>query len=490
MEKRDDPSTPSLAHQALAEKWELVRSIRKGAKAIRDAGKKYLIKNPAESDDEFTRRNQSAPWRPEFVDALATLSAKPFNKEVVLADGANERMAEFAEDIDGRGNNLHVFAKDAFEGGVSMGAHGILVDFPSGQNGRTVAEERAAGVRPYWVSINADDILSLVTEQRGGRRVVVYLRIRESRVERDGFDENRVPLIREIAPGQWRVWREEKRPGMEKPEWVLDRQGAMTLPEVPFVFFATNDREGDQYVNPPLIDLADMQIELYNALSNKEQIFKIAGSPMLTANGMGPPENGAAIETGPGRVLYAPGAEGITTSWAYIQPDDANLKEIRSDIEGIIADMRRLGMQPMISRSGNTPAIGYQLDGEKSYTVLQAWALSLKDALEQAFVFTAMWLNMGTETAPEVMVHTDFAVGMYGAEEVKTLLEARKEAQISQETFWQEYQRRGILGPQFDPAEEKRRLAVENPPFDPAGEVPTNPMVDASDIPDPEQQAA
>lgn len=464
MDKKSDPSTPSLAHEKLQASWGLIKAIRAGAKAIRECGERYLIKFAAETPEEYRRRLMSAPWRPEFNDAVQTLSAKPFTKQVKLADGSSEEMKAIASNIDGRGNNLHVFSKDIFEGGISMGAHGILVDFPSGQSGRTVAEERASGVRPYWVPVDADDILSIVTEQRGAKRVVTYLRVRESRIERDGFEERLVSLVREIMPGEWRTWRQDGI-GAAK-QWVVDGEGAMTLDEVPFVLFTTADLSGDQYVRPPLLDLADMQIELYNALSKKEQIFTIAGSPMLTANGMAGPQDGSAIETGPGRVLYAPGVEGITTGWQYIQPEAANLKEIREDISEIVADLRRLGMQPMVTKAGNTPAVAFALDGEKSYTVLQSWALGLKDALEQAFVFTAMWLKQAGSAA-EVLVHTDFAVGLYGAEEVKTLLEARKEAQISQETFWDEYQRRGILGPQFDREKERDRLAKESPPFDP-----------------------
>ncbi|MBB4063673.1 DUF4055 domain-containing protein [Gellertiella hungarica] len=446
----------------------MIRAIRRGAAAIREAGEKYLLKFPSESKEEYSRRLKSSPWRPEFMDSLQTLSAKPFTKEVKLAEDATPAFEDIAQNIDGQGNNLHVFAKDVFEGAVSMGAHGILVDFPTGTGAVTLAQERAQGVRPYWVPINADDILEVTTEQRGASRVVTYLRIKESRIEKTGFEQRRVPLIREIEPGAFRVWREEKR--ADKTEWVLDSEGAMTLDEVPFVFFATADKEGDQYVRPPLLDLADIQIELYNALSKKEQTFTIAASPMLTANGMAAPDDDSAIETGPGRVLYAPGGEGVNASWDYIQPNAANLKEIREDIREIIEDMRRIGMQPMTQKSGNTPALAFQFDGEKSFTVLQSWALGLKDALEQAFVFTAKWMKSEGQ-APSVMVHTDFAVGLYGAQEVNALLEARKEAQISQETFWDEMQRRGVLGPQFDREAEKERLAIENPPFDPEGQL-------------------
>lgn len=469
MDKSADPSTPSLAHDRLAHDWETIRTITKGANAIRKAGERFLIKFPAEDQDEYERRLQSAPWRPEFVDCVATLSAKPFTKEVTLADDASPAMVELADDIDGRGNNLHVFAKDIFEGGVAMGASGILVDYPSDTGAQTLADERKLGLRPYWVGISADDILSLVTEQRGGRRVVTYLRIKESRIDRNGFAEESVPLIREIWPGGWRIWRQARKGS----GWDVDAEGTMTLDEVPFVFFATNEIDGDQYVKPPLLDVADMQIELYNAGSKKEQAFTVTAAPMLTANGMGAPESGK-VETGPNRVLYAPSTAEVAASWAYIQPNASNLKEIREDIREIIEDMRRLGMQPMTQSSGNTPALAFQFDGEKAYTVLQSWALSLKDALEQAFVFTARWMGEVSDAAPSVMVHTDFVVGLYGGTEITELNKARFEGLITLKTYLEELQRRSFLGPQVDITKELSELAKESPTFDPEGTLNDN----------------
>lgn len=124
-------------------------------------------------------------------------------------------------------------------------------------------------------------------------------------------------------------------------------------------------------------------------------------------------------------------------------------------------------MAEKAENTGTVTATASGIEAAKAHSTLQAWALALKDALEQAFVFTAMWTGADTNTAPEVSVHTDFAVGLYGAEEVRVLLDARKEAQISRETFWDEMQRRGVLGPQFDREKEEERLLAENPPFDP-----------------------
>src|SRR5690606_32963826 len=217
----------------------------------------------------------------------------------------------------------------------------------------------------------------------------------------------------------------------------------MTLAEVPFVFFATADRVGPQFVMPPLLQLANMQIELYRFMSGEEQIYTVAGAPMLTANGMAAPESGS-VEVGPGRILYAPGAEGITTSWAYIQPAAENLKAITAKAQSIIEDMRRLGLQPMLPKTGNVTATATGVEAAKAHTAVGTMANALKDALEQAWVFTMRWLK--SSEVVTVSVHTDFGVSLQGAEEVRELRESRAAGMISEETYWDELSRRGVLG--------------------------------------------
>lgn len=464
MDKALDPSTPSPAHSQLAPKWAMVRAILDGASAVKAAAQAYLPKYPAESDEEYARRLASAPWRPEFEDALRAISAKPFAKEVTLSGEPSDEVKTLAEDIDGRGNNLHVFAKALFEDGVSLGAAGILVDFPPMVPGATRADERAANARPYWIEIAADEIIALRTERRGAREVVTHLRVWESATVINGFVETAERKIRVLEPGLWQLWHEVKTASGGK-EWQVEAEGTMTLDEVPFVFYATADRVGSQYVRPPMIDLATMQIELYRFMSGEEQIYTVAGSPMLTANGMAAPEGGGTVEVGPGRILFAPGAEGISTSWAYIQPAAENLKAITAKAQAIIEDMRRLGLQPTLPKTGNVTATASGIEAAKGHSAVQTWANGLRDALEQAWVFTMRWLRSSEEAT--VSVHTDFGLSLQGADEVRELREARAAGMISEETFWDELSRRGVLGPQFDKDEERKRLIAEIPGDDP-----------------------
>jgi hypothetical protein len=71
--------------------------------------------------------------------------------------------------------------------------------------------------------------------------------------------------------------------------WPLIQSGAISLPEIPIVLYFTGERAGIYRVRPPLADLANMQLEIYRALSREDEILTYAGSPMLKAKGMNPP---------------------------------------------------------------------------------------------------------------------------------------------------------------------------------------------------------
>jgi hypothetical protein len=461
----------------MAPQWCMIDDILAGPLRIRKQAETYLPKYEAEGPDEYKRRLDSAPWRPEFVDALESLASKPFGKEVSLGKGASQPIKDIAEDIDGRGNNLTAFSRETFRGGIAKGLHGILVDFPAISPGATLADERQIGARPYWVSIRADDIIALYTAFVGSREIITHVRIRECATVRDGFGEAQIERIRVLEPGLWQLWEKYTN---EKGEsgYQLVAEGKMTLPEVPLALFWTGGREGSQKVKPPLLDLADMQIELYRKLSRQDEIETYAGSPMLQGEGIAPPSDGGQFQVGPKRILFAPPNQNGTTNtkWSYISPDAQLLQEIREGIKQVVDDMRRLAMQPMTQKSGTVTATATSVEAAKAHSVVEAWALGLKDVLEQAFTFTSEWLNQA-ETV-EVDVNTDFSVEQNAQAPLTALKDARATGDLGHRDYLYGLRRFGVLPPDADidkiakdalseqpsPDDEAAMLAAMTPP--------------------------
>lgn len=451
-QKTPGPNDESGAYAAMSSTWAKITDIRAGADAVRAKGEAYLPRFEEEGKLEYERRLASAPWRPEFNDALSTLVAKPFARDIKVEGADSDDLKAIVEDVDTRGNNLTVFARDMMADGVSYGLHAILVEHMPNGGARTQADEKAAGLRPYFVHVKAEQLIAIYFEVVQGKLWPVHARIRETVVERDGFAETVVTQVRVLEPGRWEVWRQN-----DKKEWVKHEEGATSLAYVPLVIWFTGERKGDHEVKPPLKDLADLQIELYRALSREDEVLNFAGYPMLSGNGFSEPKE--KIVVGPRSVLYAPGGDGINTSWTFIQPDAANLKEIRDKIAAIQTDMHRLGMMPMVQKAGGISATATAVDTAKAHSVLQMWAITLKDALEQAFVIVEDYRKR--ESKVEVEVFTDFTADPFAQAPLTALREARKTKDISRKTYWNGLRRFDVLPADFDPEKEDEELATE-----------------------------
>lgn len=454
LSRKPGPNDPGGAWLAMVDAWQMIADIRKGAAAVRKAGQKYLPKFEEEDQTDYERRVKSAPWRPEFNDALAALVAKPFTQDMTV-DGLDAELKEFIEDVDTQGNSLTVFAREAFEDGIAAGMHGIFVEHtPSPGGNGTVAEEKAAGSRPYFIHIDALRLIAVYFDVVNGKMVVSQARIRECLVVVDGFVENKVEQVRVLRPGVWEVWRQNG-----KNEWMLYESGVTSLSYVPLVLYFTGEREDNHRVRPPLQDLADLQIELYRALSREDEILNFSGFPMLSGNGFAKPKEKVVV--GPRRILFAPPGNGAPTSWGFVQPDAANLAHVAIKCQQIATDIARLGMQPIVHKTGNPTATAASIDAAKAHSVLQSWVVGLEDALEQAFVIVGDY--KGRQGAPvEIKISKDFSAEPFAQAPLVALRAARDARDISQKTYWEGLRRFDVLPAGFDADAEEQLLAEES----------------------------
>ena len=188
---------------------------------------------------------------------------------------------------------------------------------------------------------------------------------------------------------------------------------------------------------------------------------------MLAANGV-EIASSAPVKVGPKRLLHAPPeADGRHGEWVYVQPDPANLRELRAHLESVAADMQRLAIQPVLSRSASAPATEVALAACNAHSALHSWALTFEAAIERALRITTRFLPFDYRRAvgdwePRILMHTDFASEMAEAAEAQAILNSVKSGVISKATAREELQRRDILGPAVDIALEDERLALEN----------------------------
>jgi hypothetical protein len=461
--------------------WERVGHILGGTQAMRDNahGKhgngcnSYLPKFPNESDEDYRYRRENARFTGIFADILGDLASKPFTKEVGLVE-ESPAFDPIVENIDRQGSHLHVFAGTVFRNALANGIDWILVDHTKLPSGATMADERALKAGPYWVRVPALALKAVYSAQIDGAEQVVYARIDESRIEWDGTQEVKVervrvlkrdPLIDEsgnrigYAPAVFEVY--ERNATEQSAAWQLVDEGPITIGVVPMVPLVLGDRERGWVIRPPLRDIVDLQIEHFQEQTNLKNAKEATAFPMFAGNGVTPPVTGTKMSFGPRAVLFSPmNDQGQFGTWDVVEIGASSLQFLSSEIDKIESCMRELGRQPLVEGTAGMTQATAMLSSQKASSTAQAWAMLLKDALEQAFVFTAKWLN---QPAPSVFVDTDFAVELGADTAPALLLKANESGKISNKTLLSEWKRRGLLSQEFDADEDAAQILDELP---------------------------
>ena len=441
---------PSADWESMAPYWRQVDTILEGAAAMREAGQEYLPQFPNESDTDYEFRRKCAKFTNVYRDIVEGLASKPFSQELSIAEGAGNRILELVEDIDGRGNNMHVFAGETFFAGINRAIDWILVDYTRADGLSTVEDERAAGARPYWVHVPAHTVIDVKSDVMQGREQLILVKILQS-------PKNLLIYRRDGGKVTW-----ESLEKNDKNEWIPIDGGEVTIGVIPLVPFITGRRKGSKWrFHPPMRDAADLQIELYQQETALKHIKTLTCFPMLAGNGVQPEVGGDGrpkpVPVGPQSVLYAPpNADGSHGEWKWIITDARTLTFLAEDIKETIRQLREIGRQPLTAQSGNLTKITTAVAAAKGNSAVQNWALQLKDALELAWKYTAMWLNESVE--PEVKVFTDFGVDALEEQAPAWLIQMRQNGDISGTTFREEMKRYGVLSPEFDEDEEKTLL--------------------------------
>lgn len=461
-----NPSTPSADYKAMADYWRMVDDIMGGAPAMRAAKTRYLPQFEDEPGPDYERRLAVSPFTPLYDGSFRNLASKPFSKEVRIGEDAPELLKELVEDIDGAGNHLHVVAREVFKGAINYGCDWLLVDHTAVPAGVTLGDERKMGARPYWVRIPAKSVIAAYSGQIDGETVIVHARIAEAETVRDGFDEKTIERVREFnhddAGARWTLWRKDAE------NWTVEAEGVFSIGLIPLVPMFTGEREGNGFaVRPPLRDLAYMQITEYQMEANLAYVQTNTTFPSHVFQGVEQPLDAAgkpvSVSVGPRTVMFMPfdGESGKFGDYKQVEPTGAAVSALREDLDAFRKEMREAGMQPLLPQSGNLTATATAVAEAKAHSAVEAWALALKDVLEQAFVYTCMWLGIPAEQAPDVIVNTDFAVGEKSVEEMGVIDTMYERELLSDEDYIEEALRRNMLRPEFNREKSLKQIEAE-----------------------------
>lgn len=422
----------------MAATWPKLETLKGGTPAMRAAKTTYLPQQPKEDDEDYAYRLATSTLFPAFMRTSGVMAGKPFSKELTL-NKVPAAVEQLLSDVDGQGRSLHAFASDVFaDSGIEFGFGGILVDFTKTEEDvKTVADEKRAGLRPYWVHIKKDQILGYKAENRGGTMVLTQLRIAEQREVDDGeFGVSYVDVVRVYYPGRWEL----HQIATDGKSWVIVDEGLMSIGVIPFVPLY-GVRLGFMEGVSPLLDLADLNIKHWQQQSDQDDSTRFARKRMVVFTGI---TDGDQMT--------------VASNYAIQLPKDADAKVVQGSAESVTVgrteltaleqQMIQTGAELLVALPGQRTATEASNDAEANKSMLQSIVENFEDALDATLQLTSDWLGAGE--GGTVSLFKDFAANSLTDASAQLVLSMNMQGLITKETALKEMQRRAVLSADLD----------------------------------------
>ena len=453
---------PSPEVTAMAMDWAVCEPLMGGTLAMRAAGEALMPRWPAEESAAWSARLKVATLMPAYRRTVSVMSGKPFAKALTYGEDVPPRIREMCDDIDRQGRNLHAFAADAFFRTLAFGIAGIHVDYPRLTGVRTLADERAAGARPYFRLIRHNQILGWKTDEVGGALRLVQMRLAETHDIADGgrWGAKTVRRVRVLEPGRYELWQEPEKDG---EDYVLIDEGTTSpmqaIPFVPLYGF----REAFMCGKAPLMDLAHLNVKHWQSQSDQDNILHVARVPILAATGID--DEKWKLTVGAQAAVKLPSGSTL----AYVEHSGAAINAGRQSLQDLEQQMIQTGAELLVKKPGDRSATEAANDADGNKSDLQRIAETFEDALDAALQYMADWI--GEPTGGSVSLYKDFGAMSLGQASGQLVIAMQQGGLISKATAIREMQRRGELDAGLEPDEELAMLGEEGPALGTMGDL-------------------
>jgi hypothetical protein len=406
-DKRDLPDTRSKAAEAQAAAVTLCRDLVAGTGRLRDKSGDYLPQGPGEETADYQIRVKRSVLFNVFRKTVEGLSGFVFRKDPVLGKDVPPVIVGHWENIDLAGTHGDVFAQDLLQDALTTGHDAILVDYPNAKalserlkRPLTAQDEIDYELRPYWIPIKKENILSWRTVKEQGRTLLAQVVLQECAQVPDGDFGEREQIRYRV------LWRDPAQPGpvgyrlleitKDKKSVVEIESGFYTnQDEIPLAEIVTSGRKGLFESDPPLLDMAYLNVAHFQQWSDYATsihktcvpIFVTTGLDSVSAND-GTPK--PTLVLGPNTYLGIPNPQGKAE---YVSHDGAALNECRQSLTDLVSNMTALGLDMLSSqkRAAET-AEAKKIDKAGSDSALAVTARGLQDGIERALDFHAKYL--------------------------------------------------------------------------------------------------
>lgn len=464
--------------------WQMVDDCVAGEEAIKAAGKTYLPEIYASKDpDENEKINESFLQRAVFFPVtgrtLEELVGEVFIKEMKVDLPSIIELME--SDCDGSGISLEQQSKSVLSDVVAHGRAGLLVDFPTVEEGEVVtrADVEQGELRPRILQYGAEQIINwsvAVDKKTGNTWLDMLVLVESAEISEDEFETKH-----EL---RWRVYRRKAKKNPETEEFFFDvtvevwRQSEdskdqsqieyevveeerpildysqQPVSAIPFVFVGS--KNNDPEVDPsPLYDIARLNIAHYRNSADVEWGSFNEGQVTNVFTGLTQDWVDQNMQDG---VFMGGGQVVLLPQGADAKQLQANPTTMGSELMKHKEDqMKAVGARLIEPERVEKTAFEAGLDKAGEVSVLSKIAGNVSSAYEQAFTFAEEFLSEPSGKS-EVTLNTQYD---FGGMEPKDFFDGHIKGVISWEEVRNNLRLKGVS--LEDDTIAKESLSLSNP---------------------------
>ncbi|MCK3657232.1 hypothetical protein A4G18_00480 [Pasteurellaceae bacterium Pebbles2] len=433
---------------------KIIDDLLGGTGAMRNAGKAYLFQMPLESDDTYKSRLQSATLYPALGETLSQMTGRVFFEPVTVTNINKHIQQDILPDVDLQGNNIDVFASQWFYSALAYGVSYVLVDYTRIENVKTLAEEKAQGARPYLVHIKPQSVLGFKTERINGKQQITQFRYKELITIDDGeFGTKTIEQINVIELGKIRRFRPNEKGDDGFNEEIDLKLNGKSLDFVPIVPFITKKIGVFALGEPPLMELAYLNVKHWQSQSDQDNILNTARVPLLARTGV---EDDSVVKIG-GSIIDLP-KDGTLT---YVEHSGASINAGLTSLKELESQMRVAGAK-LLDKTILAMTDSQAKDEKgKEISQLRLYANRFEDALDLALEYVGKWLGIEKAQIGNVEITGNIDDNVDPNVSMDSVIKLQSAGIISKQTAFDESKRRGLISDNVNWEDEQVRLDSE-----------------------------
>lgn len=471
-------ATHSL-YDTFAPKWKRARDCAGGEDAIHLSGTLYLPQLKKEDNEDYRARVKRSDFFNGTARTIAGLGGMAFRKEPTVEVPA--AIEPYLEDVTMAGVSMNTFAMQALDEILEVGRMGVLVDFaamPENVAPLTVAAAQQLGLRPTLQLYTTENIINWQFGRVANQWTLIKAVLHECAVV-PGDDE-----FTTKEEDRWRVLDLDKSGFYRQRLFKKDKGGAdeqiggdiyplmqgKELDRIPFVILGPDGR-GDEIDEPPLLDLMNANIALYQINADYRHGLHFTGLPTPIVSGYVPEKDGETFYIGSTSAWVFPDPNAKAT---YLEFSGKGLDSLKAAIDDKKQEMAMLGARMIADETSKArETLGAtQIKRQGENGMLSRIALALSEGLEQALEIFCAWAGYPGDVT--FQLNRDFEPTLIDAPTLTALTASLQAGAISQQEFFDLLQRGDMVEADMDFETHQEQVAANPAVAKPVKPGPTN----------------